>query len=302
MSSHIPVMVEECLSLIRRLNKKDKLNILDCTFGLGGHTRHILENIPNSFVTGIDRDPTVSIYANIIAKEFPGRFKFINNRFDDALDDFQKNMIEKFDFILADFGVSSLQLDTKDRGFSFQSDAILDMRMNNSEGISALDFIQNSPFEEIRGVLRFGEEQSAHQIAKEIIKQRDKIKTTLDLANLVQKCVGYRKKNPATKTFQAIRMHINEEIESIKNLLDKIPNMLNPEGIFTTITFHSIEDRIVKHKMREWSIHVNSNRHAPLTESNIIANFIEKLKKPSESEMLFNPRSRSAILRAIQKI
>ena len=214
-----------------------------------------------------------------------------------------------FDGIIADLGVSSHQLDSKDRGFSFKKDADLDMRMDQSTGISAKNWINTAAEDEISDVIwKYGEESYSRKIAKAIIEQRSirPISSTLEFADLIYQLKKYskkkEKKHPATKTFQAIRIHINDELEELRSLLDFSLEYLKPGGRIVIISFHSLEDRIVKRFFRDNSrIDPNLSKLPNLEDTSRLKVILKKVK-PSDEEIKVNPRARSAILRAAEKI
>ena len=299
---HCSVLLNEVLEYIAL---KDKGQYLDCTFGAGGYTKAILQSA-NCSVTALDQDPTVEKFANVVKSEFGKRFEFIHTNFADAKG---KLNGKKFDGIVLDLGISSMQVDTTERGFSFMHDGPLDMRMGN-DGISAKDFIASASEEEIANVIyKYGEEVQSRQIASNIVKMRalEPIETTLQLADIVRSAMHYRKSkiDPATKTFQAIRIYINKELESIERFLKSTKEMLNPGGRILVVSFHSLEDVIVKDFFKENSIKKvarskYSKQPIEIEEGKWLKLITKKPIVPSREEVISNPRSRSARLRVAE--
>lgn len=297
---HYSVLLPE---ILENLNPQDNKQYLDCTFGAGGYTKAILSSA-DCHVTAIDQDPNVKKYA----QEIKDRFTFVEGNFADA-----KELTKgaSFDGIVLDLGVSSMQLDEAMRGFSFMRDGALDMRMNAS-GYSAADFIAESTEEEIANVIyKYGEEVQSRQIAKAIVTERakDPITTTLRLAEIVREAMHYRKAkiDPATKTFQAIRIYINKELESLEQFLDNLKDMLKPGARVLIVSFHSLEDSIVKSFFRDHSAKkVARSKYAKEPENIDDDKWLKLLSKkpilPSEGEVKENYRSRSARLRVAQKV
>lgn len=281
---HIPVLLNEVIYYLLPSNGD---NIIDATFGYGGHTVAILEKCSNCNVLGIDRDPDVIDRANQVKSLYNERFNFIHGKFSEVL----QILGCKYSKILFDFGVSSMQLDTPDRGFSFSRPGSIDMRMSR-EGKSAYDVINTLSQEELSEIiLKYGDEPKSRSIAKAIVKYRKQklIKTTEELRNIIVSVVGNKNNHidVSTKTFQAIRIYVNDELNEIYKALNKLDTILVNNSIIVTISFHSLEDRIVKN----WSR--NNLNIMPIN---------NKIVKPSIDEIKRNPRSRSAILRAYRYI
>lgn len=301
---HCSVLLNEVLEHIAL---KDNGRYLDCTFGAGGYTKAILQKA-NCSVTALDQDPTVEKFASVVKSEFGERFEFIQTNFADAK---EKLNGKKFDGIVLDLGISSMQVDTAARGFSFMHDGPLDMRMGNY-GISAKEFIASASEEEIADVIyKYGEEVQSRQIASNIVKMRalEPIETTLQLADIVRSAMHYRKSkiDPATKTFQAIRIYINKELESIERLLNDAKGMLNPGSRILVVSFHSLEDVIVKAFFKENSIKKvarskYSKQPIEIEEDKWLRLITKKPVVPSREEVISNPRSRSARLRVAENI
>jgi 16S rRNA (cytosine1402-N4)-methyltransferase len=281
---HIPVLLHEVLEV---LNPKSGNYILDNTFGGGGHSRAILEAADCKLVA-VDRDPLAKERAALFEAEFPGRFEFIYSKFSEVSD----KVRQTFDGVLYDLGVSSFQLDEAERGFSFLKEARLDMRMSD-RGISAFDVVNSFKEEELAEILwAYGDESKSRKIASAIVKSRhlSKIETTTDLAKIVHEALGFShiskgqtKIDSATKTFQAIRIFVNDELNEINEALKKLPKILNDQARIAIISFHSLEDRIIKNWARSMG--------KALTPIN------KEVIRAKSEEISENPRSRSSILR-----
>ena len=307
MNPHYPVMLNEVIS---SLEPRSSTTIVDCTFGCGGYSQKILETYPECKVIGIDRDSSVQEFATILEKKFKNRFSFINDKFSNLEEIINKYKDEIGSFVF-DFGISSFQLDDHDRGFSFNSNRKLDMRMGKNK-ISAYELLNEAPLEELSSIIKiFGEDKDHKKIAKEIVRTRDiePIYSTQDLYNAILKAKGnkYFKKNPSTKTFQAIRMIVNQELSEIFNSLMRVIKICNSNTIVTAVTFHSLEDRIVKKIFNiSKDSDQNPSRYIPTIHQEKKETFIQRVNnralKPSEQEVVSNPRSRSAKLRSAIKI
>ena len=285
--NHISVMPEEVIENL--LHNKDG-DYLDCTFGMGGHSKAILKKLSErGRLKAIDKDPKVSEFSKNINDT---RFEFINSSFSDLQDYF---INDSFDGILLDLGISSIQLDDMERGFSFKNDANLDMRMDQSTGMTASDWLNNSSEKEIADVLfLFGEERKSRNLARQIVEKRRKkeISSTSDLTSL-KFSSNRSKKHPATNIFRAIRMFINNEIEELISVLQSSIKLLKKGGRLVVISFHSIEDRIVKNFLK--------GNLGDISFENLVKQK-GKIIKPSSDEIKNNPRSRSAILRVGEKL
>jgi len=279
--SHEPVLLKETLN---NLIYDKSGSYLDCTFGLGGHSKKILENLNlDGSLYSIDKDKEVKHYANLIKDK---RFNFQTSTFSNISSIFSKNTMNG---VLFDLGVSSLQLDKPERGFSFMREGELDMRFDNSSGMSAKEWINTASEKELADVFYFlGEERKSRQFAKKIIQARKdtNISSTKNLAELF-KPKGFQKKHPATNIFRGIRILINNEFEELKEGLISAIKVLKDRGILAVISFHSAEDRIVKNFFKK--DYKNFFEGINLKNVNKI--------KPSKEEKSTNPRSRSAILR-----
>ena len=282
---HTPVLLSEVLA---GLNPQPGESYLDLTAGYGGHASEILDvtqQFKDSYL--IDRDEFAIKY---LKSKFPSSINLINNDFYSAvLQLFECG--KTFDMILADFGVSSPQLDRKERGFSFRDDAPLDMRMDQRQKLTAYDVVNKTSERELIDILKkYGEipDGRAHAFARVIVHHRP-IKSTLELAELIRTRVhGYSRIHPATQVFQAIRIVVNSELEQIEKTLPLLPKLLNKNGRLAIITFHSLEDRLVKEFMREASSHGEESELCIINKKPITAENVE---------LVINPRARSAKLR-----
>ena len=305
---HIPVLLKEVLFFLQPQANK---NYVDVTLGFGGHTKAILNlNGPKGIVIGIDRDEEALMATSRFLADYKERFKAFHGNFtnvDEATKDISIN-----GGIIADLGVSSFQLDTADRGFSFKDNAPLDMRMNRKETLTAEIIVNEFSEDDLKKILyEYGEENFGSRISKGIIEARKgkKITTTGELAEIVKKALPRRfwpqKIHPATRTFQAIRIAVNNELGSLKEFLPKAINLLEPGARLAIISFHSLEDRIVKKIFVEKSIKCVCPPQFPKCICDKKPEIKIITKKPimaSESEIAENPRSRSAKLRVIEKL
>ena len=300
-SFHIPVLTEEVIEFL--LVKKSG-TFLDVTSGFGGHSAAILEELNGGSLIATDQDPEAIRFLKSKFKT-EERISIHQARFSELHKLFSAN---DFDGILADIGVSSYQLDTAERGFSFMKDGPLDMRMNQNIGEDASSWLNNAPEQEISHIIwKYGEEKKAKRIAKAIVEARKsfKIRTTKELAEIILEETPRRfndKKHPATKTFQAIRIFINNELEELDLLLDFISKHLKIGGRTCIISFHSLEDRMVKRFFRDHSRRDPKLSKLPNLADDSSFKLVTKAIKPSENEMNINPRSRSATLRVIERI
>ena len=309
-NSHIPVMLDQVKSFIPE--SKD-LNLIDATFGGGGYSKAILEEFNIKNLLAIDRDPTAKIFYNKLKKRFKN-IELFNEKFSKIDEIIKKSKFSKinFDVIIFDLGVSSNQIDNPDRGFSFQNEGPLDMKMGSST-LNAYEIVNSFDETKLADIFfQFGEEKHSRKIAKNIIKNRaiKPIDNTIALSDIVKKSVPYsnskNKIHPATKTFQALRIYINDELNELKLALQKSENLLAPNGLLIIVSFQSLEDRIVKdffnhNSGKRW----RSSRHYPELPDKLATQLKIITKKPilpSASEILENPRSRSAKLRVAQKI
>jgi 16S rRNA (cytosine1402-N4)-methyltransferase len=309
-SFHTPVMLEKVLQSLRC---KPGGIYVDGTLGGGGHARAILENTaPDGLLIGIDRDDDALLESEKRLQPFGQRKILIKGNFADIGEILTNLNIRKVDGILLDLGVSSHQLDTADRGFSFSLDAPLDMRMDQSSRYRAYDLVNLSPEKELRQVIRdYGEEPMAGRIARAILAKRASapIRTTIELADVVCRAVrrqGVRKKvHPATRTFQAIRIAVNQELSNLSTAMDAGIDQLGQGGRFSIISFHSLEDRIVKETFRSLEGRCQCPPGLPVCQCQREAKLrvlTRKPLRPEADESEKNPRARSARLRTAEKI
>lgn len=275
---HIPVLYRE---VVEQLQVKSGGIYLDLTLGGGGHSRLILEANPDVKVIGIDQDAMAIAAAAVNLEEFGDRVTIKKSNFVDF-----KPGKQKFDGILVDLGVSSAQFDIAERGFSFRNAAPLDMRMDQSQDLDAAEIINTWDEKEMADIFyKYGEERLSRRIARKIVEERP-FETTTELAYAIAGCFPASARrgriHPATRTFQALRIAVNRELEVLETLIEKIPLWLNPGGRIAMISFHSLEDRIVKHRLRE---------------SELLRVLTKKPILPQEDEVDTNFRSRSAKLR-----
>lgn len=303
---HITVLLHEAVD---GLDIKSDGIYIDGTFGRGGHSGLILDRLgENGRLLAIDRD----LQAQQSAKKFEQdpRFEFFHQNFASIVPLLeQKGLVGMVDGILLDLGVSSPQLDQAERGFSFLKDGPLDMRMDTSQGLSAADWLAVAGVDEIRRVLKeYGEEKFATRIARAIVekRQREMISTTTQLAKIVDEAcpVKDKFKHPATRSFQAIRIFINDELGELERTLEITPNILKPSGRLSVISFHSLEDRKVKRFIKQKSRGDNLPKGLPIMDSELNREFktIGKATKASRDEIEANTRSRSAVLRVAERL
>ncbi len=310
-NGHKPVLLDE---VIEALNIRADGFYIDGTFGRGGHSREIIKRLgPEGRLLAFDKDPdAVMSVGNDLIQD--GRFEIIKGSFTMLMQHVKRHEVEaQVAGILFDFGVSSPQLDDAERGFSFRFDAPLDMRMNPSEGQTVAEWLNHAKETEIANVIyEYGEERASRRIAKAIVNERveNPITTTSQLADLVRKVVPPRKKSkktgdvhPATKTFQALRIYINRELDEIRDVLPQAVEVLCPGGRLAAISFHSLEDRIVKRFMRDQSTPKSYPPEIPIMpdSSGIQLKLIGKKIRATKEEIIENPRSRSATLRVAER-
>ncbi len=290
---HRPVMLEEVLDF---LDLRPGETVLDATLGGGGHSKEILKRItPGGMLLGFDADPEAVERARGLLKEFTGSFKLVNTNFRRLGEALDREGVAKVDAALFDIGISSYQMDKAARGFSIRNSGPLDMRMDPGLKISAKDLVNRLCEEELSGIIKdLGEERFYRRIARAIVEHRreKKIETTEELASVISRAVGGRrgKLDPATRTFQAIRIAVNDELGALKDGLEQIVNRLNAGGRVAVISFHSLEDRIVKNKFKEYSA------------GGLVRILTKKPVRPTDAEAADNPRSRSGRLRVAERI
>ena len=293
---HIPVLLDE---VIAALDPQPGDLIVDATFGAGGYTRALLDR--GARVYGFDRDPDAISEGAYLEAEYDGRLSLHPHRFSRMLSEMRRMGVCRVDGVVMDIGVSSMQLDQAERGFAFSLEGPLDMRMSQ-DGPSAADFVNTAAEGDIADVLfQYGEERQSRRVARAIVAARP-LSTTGDLARAVRKALGYRPgapKDPATRSFQAIRIHVNGELDELEAGLRGATALLGEGGRLAVVSFHSLEDRIVKRFLREASETRSGSRHLPLPEMRApLFASVAKAVKPSEAETLRNPRARSSVLRA----
>lgn len=307
---HIPVMLNEVLDY---LNPEDGKVYVDGTFGAGGYSKAILQ-AADCVVVAIDRDESAMKAAQALKEQFPARFVFISGCFGDVDRLLAEAGFEAVDGFVLDLGVSSMQLDEAERGFSFRFDGPLDMRMGRGSGDqSVADLVNTLEEKELADIIyKYGEERKSRHIAKAIVVRRAEqpFKTTLDLADLVRSVVYKSPKDkidPATRTFQALRIAVNDELGELERALAASEKILNDDGRLVVVTFHSLEDRIVKNDFKAKAGTDRAvSRYAPIQMQDAReAEFLALTRKAvlaSDHEIAQNARSRSAKLRAVQKI
>ena len=290
---HLPVMLEETL---RCLAPRPGETMLDGTLGLGGHAAEILSRLsPGGELMGLDRDPEALALAAKRLDGVGGAYRLLHGTFDrvgELLKELEISSDGAFDGLLLDLGVSSMQLDRAERGFSFRNDGPLDMRMDPGEEESAASWLAQAPVEEIARVIRrYGEEPQAGKIARAIDRGRRErpITTTAELSSLIEELVPRRGKkiHPATKTFQAIRIVVNRELDCLRDALEKLDRYMKPGGRVVVLSYHSLEDRLVKTVFRD------------RVREGLFISHPDGLQRPTQTEVQSNPRSRSARLRAV---
>ena len=294
-SLHVPAMYQEVLSY---LNLKKGGHIVDCTVGTGGHAEGILNAIgPEGRLIGIDRDGDSLRMAQERLKNFSNQCQFVQNDFRHIDDILHSLAVSEADGILFDLGISSYQLENPERGFSIKSDGPLDMRMDKNSYISAYDLVNSLSEREISSILRnFGQERWHNRIANFLVKERTKnpIESTQDLSNTVLKAIPHRyqhyKIHPATRTFQAFRIAVNRELEALEIAVDRCMGYLKKGARLCVISFHSLEDKIVKEKFRYFA------------KQEKLKLIVKKPLRPTDEEARTNPRSRSARLRVAERI
>ncbi len=300
--SHIPVLFNETIDSLSV--KPDGLYV-DCTAGGGGHSKAIAEKLTTGRLISIDRDPDAVKVLNERLGRYP-QVTVVHNTFNNIKDVLGG---EKADGIIADLGVSSFQLDEAQRGFSFHKDAVLDMRMSK-EGTSAKDLVNTLSVGELTRILRdYGEEKYANRIANNIVSAREKkeIETTFELIDIIKSSMpqkAMRDSHPARRTFQALRIEVNGELDQLNTALDDMFDCLKVGGILSIITFHSLEDRMVKQRFNTFAQGCTCPKEFPVCVCGKTPRGKVKIKglAPSEKELEKNPRSHSARLRSIEKI
>ncbi len=305
---HISVLLNES---IEGLNLKEDGIYLDCTLGYAGHSSEILKRIKKGYLFAIDQDKDAIIASQEKLSKIGNNFTIIKSNFKNLKEELQKRNVNFVDGILFDLGVSSVQLDETERGFSYHNDAKLDMRMDQDAKLSAYEVVNNYDESKLREIFyKFGEEKFASSIAKNIVKYRQnkKIETTLELAEIISNSVPMKAKkehHPARKVFQAIRIEVNHELDILEDSLKDALSILNVNGRLCVITFHSLEDRIVKNVFKEYTDIDPKVKGLPNIPEEYLPNYRLINKNviiPSDNELENNNRSRSAKLRIIERI
>ncbi|MCQ2742236.1 MAG: 16S rRNA (cytosine(1402)-N(4))-methyltransferase RsmH [Bacilli bacterium] len=308
MGVHIPVLLNECLE---GLNIKDGGTYVDLTLGRAGHSSEILKRIPNGRLVCFDQDETAVKESTVRLSSIGTNFTIVHTNFSHVKEELAKLGIDKVDGILADLGVSSPQLDEASRGFSYKEEARLDMRMDERNPLTAYIVVNTYPLEKLTWVIRtYGEDQEAYQIAKRIVKEREiaPIETTTQLAEIIKsakkKSSLMKKGHPAKQTFQAIRMEVNAESESLRIALEDAPTLLKQGGRLCIITFMSLDDRMVKNRFRELTVVEGNRFDYSLPGEQKEPDYINVTKKPiapTEIELEQNHRAISAKLRILER-
>jgi 16S rRNA (cytosine1402-N4)-methyltransferase len=300
---HVPVLLHETVSA---LNAQAAGIYVDGTFGRGGHSRYLLQS-PCARLIAFDKDPVAVDYALQGPQAIQdGRFQICHASFADMQMQLQDLGITQVQGVMLDLGVSSPQIDTPERGFSFRHDGPLDMRMNSQMGMTAAEFLEQAPERQIAQVIRdYGEERFAGAIAKAIVACREagqRLRSTRALAELVGRVVKTREpgKDPATRTFQALRIHVNAELEELQQGLKAAAQILAPAGRIAVISFHSLEDRIVKSFFAQYSRFELDRRMPFVMPPDMPLKLVARIK-PGDEEVAANPRARSAVLRVAER-
>lgn len=303
---HYSVLLEES---IKHLNLKENSVIVDCTLGYAGHSSRVLKEIKKGFLFAFDQDDEAIKYSKEKLDKISNNYEIIRSNFVNLKEELQKRSINEVDGILYDLGVSSPQLDNKERGFSFHADAKLDMRMDTKQKLSAYEVVNSYSYNDLVRIFRvYGEEKFATSIAKNIVTIRENkpIETTLELAEIIRNSVPEkyrREKHPARKVFQAIRIEVNNELNVFENSLNQALDLVKVGGRICVITFHSLEDRICKDIFKRVSSVDPSLKNLPIIPEEyqpkfkLVANI-----EPSAHELEENNRSRSARLRVIERV
>ena len=306
---HVPIMLSEVMELLRP--ERGGL-FVDGTLGGGGHSEGILSRLSYGRLYGIDRDGNAIAAASARLAPFGDKFKAIRGNFFDMKELLMAEGVSGVDGILLDLGVSSHQLDTPERGFSYHEDAPLDMRMDDRAALSAYDVVNGYGVEELAGIIKdYGEERFAFRVANAIVREREKqpINSTVQLAEIIKAAIPAANRregpHPARRTFQAIRIEVNGELAELGRAIEDAHDLLNPGGILAVITFHSLEDRIVKQAFKKFENPCTCDPRAPMCTCGKVPTAKILTKKPlvpSDEELEINPRSRSSKLRGIQKL
>jgi 16S rRNA (cytosine1402-N4)-methyltransferase len=302
---HVSVLLNETIS---SLNIKEDGIYVDCTLGYAGHSSAILKRLKKGRLYAFDQDEEARNYSENLLGKIGTNFEIIPSNFVNLKDELTKRGVTEVDGIMFDLGVSSPQLDDPLRGFSFHSDAPLDMRMNKENKLSAYEVVNNYPYERLVKIIKdYGEERYAKEIARKIeeVRKKKPITTTLELKNVISDAVPFKYKretHPARRTFQAIRIEVNDELGVLSKALDDAIDLLKVGGVVSVITFHSLEDKICKEIFVKRSRQNDVVKNLPLIPNNLIPELkVLKKVKPSKDEIENNKRSRSATLRVAIK-
>lgn len=306
---HISVLLDEC---IENLNIKPDGIYVDGTLGLGGHSEQILKRLDKGRLIGIDRDESAIRRTGERLKAYADKMTLVHGNFSDVAAILDELGIDGVDGMLFDLGVSSPQLDESERGFSYMNDAPLDMRMDNTSALTAWKVVNEWSESELVRILRdYGEERFARKIASRIVERRaaKPIETTLELVDAIKSAMPAaalrEKQHPAKRSFQAIRIAVNDELGAVANMMDTVPDKLNKGGRLCVISFHSLEDRIVKSGIASRENGCTCPREAPVCTCGFVRTLKSVSRKPilpGEKELEENPRSRSAKLRVAEKV
>lgn len=307
---HVSVLLDECID---NLNIKPDGVYVDCTMGGAGHSKEIVKRLSkDGLFIGFDQDINAINTARERLSEYSDRVKFVHSNFQNLKSELEKIGISKIDGVLADLGVSSHQLDEADRGFSYMQDAPLDMRMDIRCSFSAYDVVNTYSEEELAKIIKdYGEDNWAKRIAKFIVdgRQEKNIETTGELVEIIKKAIPKKARidgpHPAKRTFQAIRIEVNNELGVITEMIDDAASIMNEGGRICIITFHSLEDRIVKNAFRDLATDCICPPHIPLCQCDkeaLVKVISRKPILPTDKEVEENPRSRSAKLRVAERI
>jgi 16S rRNA (cytosine1402-N4)-methyltransferase len=305
---HISVLLEESIS---SLNLKDDSIIVDCTLGYGGHSSNILARIKKGFLFAFDQDSEAIRHSTDRLNAVGTNFTIVKSNFVHLKEKLQELGVEKVDGVLFDLGVSSPQLDDGERGFSYHEDARLDMRMDRDNPLSAYEVVNNYSKEELSKIFyKYGEDKFSNNIAKKIVEYRatKPIETTLELVEIIKTAVPMKfriDKHPARQIFQAIRIEVNKELDVIEPALEQALSILKVGGRVAVITFHSLEDRLVKNFFKEKCAIDERLKGMPNIPEEYLPDFslvVNKAISPTEEELENNPRARSAKLRVIERI
>ena len=308
-AKHVSVLLNECID---NLNTDPAGTYVDGTLGMGGHSEKIAEKLTTGRLICIDRDASAIDYARERLKLFSDRITFVHANFADTVKVLDDLGIEGVNGMLFDLGVSSPQLDETERGFSYMKDAPLDMRMDRSEGLTAYDIVNTWSEDRLNRILwDYGEEKYARRITRAIMNKREKkpIESTLELSDIIKSAMPSQalreKQHPAKRSFQAIRIAVNDELGAVAKMAETVPDKLLPGGRLCIISFHSLEDRIVKSAIAARENGCTCPREAPICTCGFVKTLKSVYRKPilpSEEEIENNPRARSAKLRVAERV